>query len=159
MPTGASTNSYILSIFVQIIDDVEGITKYYLTETIKILPDNAKRNQLINDIMSDDTSTAFVQTLKASNIQDCAHNIISFTSMLDYTSNTTNNSSNSTLKTADALTENYSKVRDAMMLTIKDIQVTGMDSAKLAASMVTAVSENIQQLTTSSAVNIPANRN
>jgi hypothetical protein len=96
LPNGPKDDSYKMQIYVEIIDDSDGLTQFRIQNNIIVQPNDQLINNLSNDLLNS-TSSSLINNLKNGDLQSTTSFISSFTSMLD--SSTSSNSPNSTNST------------------------------------------------------------
>ena len=89
LPQGPPYDSYNISLFVQIIDDADAIAVYEIPTLVTVLPVANQTQEIEYEIINGLTSSQFTQSLSTGDLQICAKNIISFTSMLNFETNLT----------------------------------------------------------------------
>lgn len=101
LPNGPQADAYKIQIYVQILDDSDGITEFRLPNSLIVKPNNNLVNNLSNDLLNsnNDQNSSLISNLKTGNIQTTTTFISSFVSMLDSSSisasaNQSTNSSN-----------------------------------------------------------------
>ena len=107
LPQGPKEDAYKVQLIVQVIDDADGITVYRLSQSVYVLPNDAKTNALMDELLSNDPSSGFLQTLKGGSLQACGQQLISFSSMLNMqadSASSTVSSDNSSTETTTAST-------------------------------------------------------
>ena len=80
MPQGAFYDSYNLNLFVQIIDDSNGIARYDIDTIVTVKPNAQFSESLIDSILANDQTSTFVQNLESGNLQTISQTIIPFAS-------------------------------------------------------------------------------
>ena len=83
LPQGPSYDSYLIRLFVQISDDLNGITRYDLPTPITVQPDPIITNQLIQAVLSNDMTTDLMQRIKTGSLQSSTQAMNSFTSAIN----------------------------------------------------------------------------
>ena len=91
LPLGPSYNSYELMIFVQIIDDSNGITVYKLPYSVRVKPSVTAANKELQNLLNGKSNLFF-----SNNLKDLSKNIISLAYMFNHLSKI--NDSNSVIK-------------------------------------------------------------
>ena len=89
LPQGPPYDSYNISLFVQIIDDADAITVYEIPTLVAVLPIANQTQEIEYEVINGLNGTEFTQSLSTGDLQICAKNIISFTSMLNFETNIT----------------------------------------------------------------------
>ena len=80
---GLESDSYKIKLFVQIIDDSNAISIYYIAEEIKVVPLPSFVDGIMSDLISGKENSDFIRQLKSNDLQIVSRNIIAFTSLLN----------------------------------------------------------------------------
>jgi len=99
LPQGPSTDSYNIYLLVNIIDDTDGSTLYYLPNPVTVQPDNSLANNLANSITSNNGDNQLLLNLNSGNLNIVAKNVIAITTILNFQSS--DSDENSTSSTND----------------------------------------------------------
>lgn len=83
LPVGASYDSYQLTLFVQVIDDLDAITVFTIPEKVTCLIKNGTIELVSEELLLKIAKSDFTKELFSGNSQLVAINIISFTSILN----------------------------------------------------------------------------
>ena len=89
LPQGPPYDSYNISLFVQIIDDADAIAVYEIPTLVTVIPIPDQIEQIKYEVINGLNGTNITQSLSTGDLQICAKNIISFTSMLNFETNVT----------------------------------------------------------------------
>ena len=81
LPQGPSTDSYKIYLLVNIIDDTDGSTLYYLSNPVTVQPDNSLANDLASSITSNDANNQLLLNLNSGNLNIVAKNVIAITTI------------------------------------------------------------------------------
>jgi len=81
LPPGLESNSYNLSLYVNIIDESDGNTQYNIADQVRVEPNNASINSLSQNIL--DGSSWLISRLKNGSLQSVVSFINSFAFMLN----------------------------------------------------------------------------
>lgn len=82
LPSGPESNFYQLNLYVNIIDDSDGITQYNMPSFVIVKPDNDMFNNFTNSLLGSDIES-LTKSLIAGNLKSATAFINSFTLMLD----------------------------------------------------------------------------
>jgi hypothetical protein len=90
LPQGPACDSYKLSLFVNIIDNENGVTIFNLPIAVKVLSNSNVLNDLVKNVLIKNTSSDFVNTIFNGNLQSSSQAISNLISTLNtqYESNT-----------------------------------------------------------------------
>ncbi len=94
LPKGDEIDNYQLYIFIQIIDDSSGISRFMINETVTVLPDENIKNNLVDQLVSQSVTSDFFNSLKSGSLKDTSTNVLALTSLLNVASNSSNNTVN-----------------------------------------------------------------
>lgn len=94
LPIGPSTDSYRLYLYVNIMDNDNGVTTYNITTPIQVQPDTSTLSNIMQEL-SNPTSTGTITNILASgNSQVATTVLLSVSSLLNSASSSSNSSSN-----------------------------------------------------------------
>lgn len=144
LPTGESSNSNRLYLFVQIFDNSGGISAFYIASYLVVQLNSATLVASQSDILSMSSSSPIVQSLSSSDISVASSAIIAFSSSFNAASNSSNASS-SQLSQAQ-------QVSQLFVSAISNYDLTSMSSMKAAASALSVVSANPEYVSSDTAV-------
>ena len=187
LPQGPSPG-YKLDLFVQVVDDADGIYRFDIPTQVTVSPNNAYTATMMDDLLNSNPNSSIFQTVSAGNLESCGGVLTSFAAMLNEQASaaaatmttTTPAPSNSTstgtslvscyfscentalniayylsstpIQVADADTIKRSQVRDLLMDTVSNIVPSDMSSAKVLASMISAITGKPNEVSLASAV-------
>lgn len=103
LPNGPQEDSYKIQIYVEVLDDSDGITEFVLSNTVIVEPNDEIFTNLSNDLLNlNDQSSSLLNNLKNDSVQSTTTFISCFVSMIDLSStviltNQSTNLSNSTI--------------------------------------------------------------
>jgi len=95
LPQGPSTDSYNIYLLVNIIDDTDGSTLYYLPNPVTVQPDNSLANNLASSITSNNGDNQLLLNLNSGNLNIVAKNVIAITTILNFQSSDSDENSTS----------------------------------------------------------------
>ncbi len=93
LPQGPTYDSYNLYLFVNVIDNNNGVTVYNLSTPVKVLSNSNVLFDLVKNVMIKNLSLDFVNTIYNGNIQSSSQLITNLISTLNIQSETTQNGS------------------------------------------------------------------
>ena len=82
LPQGPPYDSYKVNLFVQIVDDGDGVTVFNITDPVYVHPNSELTNMMMDDILYNPVSS-FLNILKTGTLQGVSQQLASFTSMLN----------------------------------------------------------------------------
>jgi hypothetical protein len=91
LPSGPESDSYKISLYVNVMDDSDGVTQYNIPTNAVVKPNNDLVNSLASsfiDSNSDSANNNLIQTLTKGSVQSTATFVNSFALMLDSQTNT-----------------------------------------------------------------------
>lgn len=136
LPPGSKLDGYKLYIFVQIIDDSDAITIYEIEKPVVVQVRHDVLSQLSNQLANDPENSEFFKQIKYGNLQQASTNMISMSMLLKEQPNNEQ--------------DNY-KIKDLFIQAANDLEADDLSSVKVISSVVSVLTENIQELTEFSA--------
>lgn len=131
-----------IKIVVQIVDNDFGTIQYQLTDEIHIMQNINKTNEITNDLIDlEKFNSSFVASFQTVEINEMAHNAISYVSLLNNIENTTRENDNI-----------YAIVKQRMIVEIYKLNTSHINSVKLIASIFSVMSHKSEQLSRYSSV-------
>ncbi|CAF0988120.1 unnamed protein product, partial [Brachionus calyciflorus] len=137
LPQGLKENSYKLFVFVQVIDDSDGITIYEIPQIITVELMSGFLNDFSNQILNNPEQSNFLNDIKNGNLQDSSSSLISINSLI----NNEENSSN--------LLVEKQKLKNILIDIACNFQITDLSSVKVIASVLSVLTENPQDVSDS----------
>ena len=133
---------YKVRLFVQIIDDGDGITVYDINEDIFVYPNSAESNKLVDDVLNNPNSS-YLNTLQTGNLQSIGQQMSSFTSTLNMVASADQ---------PDQQADKRGMVRDILMNSVGSMNASDMSGVKVIASMLSSISGSVDEISLTSAV-------
>jgi hypothetical protein len=155
LPQGPTTDSYRQYIFVNIIDDSNGITVFTIETPVVVTPNDALVTQLLDSLSSSDMSSQFMLNLNSGNLNLITKNIIGLSSVLNaqqMTSTSTSANSSSNVNTNDETNRQMASIREFMVEKLTQFNASDLSSVKVLASTLSVTTKNSEQITTRLAV-------
>ena len=151
LPQGPSSDEYKLYLFVNIIDDTNGITVYNIRQPVVVLPNDNLVTSLIDAISSDDQTNQFLMELNSGNLNLVTKNIIALSSVF----NTQSSSSYASMHATQLSENNNLKgiLREYFLTKLESLSISDLSSIKVIASALSEVTATPQQVSTQMAVN------
>lgn len=150
LPNGSPLDSNRLYIYVNVIDNDKGVTKFSLTNPVQVDTDLAVLNSVIQQL-SDPTSTGAINNVLASgNSQLATSVLLSVSSLLN--SVTYTSGSNLTANESAALSNQQSVLRDYLSTFINTLSITDVNSIANQAAMLTSLTSATGEITRNLAV-------
>ena len=147
LPQGSESNSYKISLFVNIIDDTQGIAVYKLNDLVQVWPNYQYTSSNIYESITNNGQSSLVLTqLNSGNLDLVAKNAISMSSVLNSQSSLSNDTS--------IATNQMASVREFLASKVNSLSVSDMSSIKVMSSTLSALTQTPQQVSTSLAVRI-----
>ena len=143
LPQGPDTDAFKLSLFVNIIDDTNGITVYNILKPVVVLPNDNLVENLVDSIASNDENNQFIIEVNSGNLNLVSKNIIALTSIFNAQSSLSTKADDTNLK---AMLREYF-VRKLVSLSLSDIS-----SVKVISSALSEATGTPQQVSTKNAV-------
>ena len=81
LPQGPADDGYKLELFVYIIDNDNGLTKFTLTVRVTVYPNNDLTNNLTKEILAGDQQSNVWKIITGGSLQSFSQNVQSFASM------------------------------------------------------------------------------
>lgn len=94
LPIGPSTDSYRLYLYVNIIDNDNGVTTYNISTPIQVQPDTSTITNLIQELSNPSSTGTISNILASGNSQVATTVLLSVSSLLNSASSSSNTSSN-----------------------------------------------------------------
>ena len=91
LPSGPESDSYQISLYVNVMDDSDGVTQYNVPTNAVVKPNNDLVNNLAGSLVDSNSGAAsnnLIQTLTKGSVQSAATFVNSFAVMLDAQTNT-----------------------------------------------------------------------
>lgn len=136
LPQGLKSDGYKLYIFVQIIDDSDAITIYNIEKPIVVEVRQDILSQLSDQLVNDPENSEFFNQIKYGDLQQSSTSMISMSMLLK--------------EQPDNDQDNY-KIKDLFIQVTNDLKVDDLSSVKVISSVVSVLTENIQELSEFSA--------
>jgi hypothetical protein len=155
LPQGPTTDSYRQYIFVNIIDDSNGIAVFTIDTPVVVTPNDALVSQLLDSLLSSsDVSSQFMLNLNSGNLNLISKNIIGLSSVLNTQQQMTSTSDNtsSNVNSNDATNRQMASVRELMVEKLTQFNASDLSSVKVLASTLSVTTKNSEQITTRLAV-------
>jgi hypothetical protein len=155
LPQGPQSDSYKIYLSVNIIDDTNGVTNYYVKNNpIIVKPNEALALSLMQSVKKNDQNNQFMAGLNSGNLNMVAANIIALSSVFNTESEASLNASNT--NTSDNNNNNNDKatIRDYMAQKVTQLSVSDISSIKVIGSALSKLTETPQQVSSNTAVNI-----
>lgn len=146
-PSGDSSNSNRLYIFVQVFDNSGGITPFYITSPVIVILQAAALASSGQDVLSMSPSSPLVQSITSSDISVASSAIIAFSSSLNQAAS--NSTSNSSLQTTQV-----QEIAQVFVNSIASYDLTDLSSIKAASSALSVVSSDPSLITSNTATQI-----
>ncbi len=143
LPQGPDTDSFKLSLFVNIIDDTNGITVYNILKPVVVMPNDNLVENLVDSIASNDENNQFLIEVNSGNLNLVSKNIIALTASFNAQSSLSTKAGDTNLK---AMLREYF-VRKLVSLSLSDIS-----SVKVISSALSEATGTPQQVSTKNAV-------
>jgi hypothetical protein len=173
LPIGPSTDSYRLYLYVNIIDNDNGVTTYNISTPIQVQPDTSTITNLIQELSNPSSTGTISNILASGNSQVATTVLLSVSSLLNSASSSSNASSNDviniifylcylflnyncTLTTTKktTLSNQNSALRDYLATYINNLSISDINSVSNQASMLTALTAASNEVTRNTAVYI-----
>ena len=153
LPQGPDTDSYFVYLFVNVIDDTDGKTVYYLTTPVQVTPNNNLANSLANSIANNDASNPVVLQLNSGNLNLVSKNVIALATVFNIQSTNNGNGSttNSTIQ-SNQVNNQVASLREFLVTKISGLSVSDISSIKVIASALSAATQSPNQISTNTAV-------
>ena len=156
LPQGPDTDSYFVYLFVNVIDDTDGKTVYYLTTPVQVTPNNNLANSLANSIASNDASNPVVLQLNSGNLNLVSKNVIALATVFNIQStnsgsNGNGSTTNSTIQ-SNQVNNQVASLREFLVTKISGLSVSDISSIKVIASALSAATQSPNQISTNTAV-------
>lgn len=173
-PPGLDTDSYMLEISVDIIDEGQGLTAFVFPTYVQVSPDLNQTSNILAQLNSFDPESTFIQQLRGGNLQVCAQNVISLSSMIKDLPMpaTLSGLPNATVRFLYFLTStkipfkifstilkaefNNQKAiaRQLMMQSVKNLSISSMSGVKVISTLVHSVTDQVDEINRETAVSI-----
>lgn len=150
LPQGPDTDSYRQYIFVNIIDDSNGITVYYIETPIVVMPNDELTIQLINSIANNDVNSQLMIDLNSGNMNVISKNVMALSSVFN-TQSFTQNTSLSPSSNEDN-NQQMASLREFMVEKLSQFNASDLSSVKLLASTLSVATKTPQQVSPKLAV-------
>lgn len=151
LPNGPKEDFYKISLYVHIIDDSDGIFKYFLQEPVIVKTNDAMISNLANSFLSSDSSS-LVGNLKSSDLQATSSFINSFASMLNSQSDSSGNSNASGVIVDEEQTKKNSKLKAILVDIMSSMPVTDINSVLLISNTLSSLTSNPKEINSNAAV-------
>ena len=151
LPQGPSTDDFKLYLFVNIVDDTNGITVYKIPQPVFVLPNNKLVTTLVDAVSQNDQSNNFLVEVNSGNLNLVAQNVIALTSLFNIQSSTPTASMNPIQLSQD--TNQKAVLREYLVGKLATLSISDISSIKVIASALSETTGTLQQITTKTAVN------
>ena len=152
LPQGQSSDNYKLNIFVNIIDDSDGVVIYNIAQSVIVLPNDNLVTSLINSITNNDQSNQFLKELNSGNLNLVTKNIIALSSVFN---SQRSSLGASFLNETQFIIDNNLKanLREYFLDKIVKLSISDLSSIKVIASALSELTFTPEQVSTKIAVN------
>jgi hypothetical protein len=153
LPQGPQSDSYKIYLSVNVIDDTNGITNYYVKNNpIIVIPDDALAQSLRQSMRANDQNNQFIAGLNSGNLNLIAANVIAMSSVYNAESEALINTSiTNTSKNNDNNNEKAA-MRDYMAQKMTQMSVYDVSSIKVMGSALSKLTEIPEQVSSNTAV-------
>ena len=141
LPEGPSSDSYKIYLFVNIIDDTDGTTVYYLPNPVIVTPNNNLATSLADSITSSDPNCQFLVELNSGNLNTVSKNVISLATVFNIQSESQTAASSSSSGTVnltqiDQVNNQMATLREFLVNKVTELSVSDISSIKVISSAI-----------------------
>ena len=153
LPQGPQTDAYKIYLSVNIIDDTNGVTNYYVKNNpIIVKPNDALALSVMQSIKNNDQNNQFISGLNSGNLNMVAANIIALSSVFNTESEASLNTSNTNTSNNNVDNNDKANIRDYMAQKVTQLSVSDVSSIKVIGSALSKLTETPQQVSSNTAV-------
>lgn len=146
LPQGPAFDGYKLTIFVQVIDDLDSIGAFVIPNQIVVEPKAGIADKFTNELLSGTVDSNFMRDLNSGDIQLTSKNIISLASLLN------NQIAIPDEASSTGSSERMLSVKQRLLDIAISLVITDVSSIKVIASVLSGLTENGNDLRIDSAV-------
>jgi hypothetical protein len=153
LPQGPQSDAYKIYLSVNIIDDTNGVTNYYVKNNpIIVKPNDALALSVMQSIKNNDQNNQFISGLNSGNLNMVAANIIALSSVFNTESEASLNTSNTNNTNNNVDNNDKANIRDYMAQKVTQLSVSDVSSIKVIGSALSKLTETPQQVSSNTAV-------
>ena len=138
LPQGPASDSYKLYLYVNIIDDTQGITVYNLATAITCMPNTTQTMAISQAILDQDMSHSFMDDINSGELSRVSQNAQILASQLN------------SLSSVDI--NQMASVREYLLRKVTALSISDVNSIIMTSSALSAITNACEQISTTSAV-------
>ena len=151
LPQGLNSHSYLIYLFVNIIDDTGGTTVYFLSKPVTVKPNDQLVESLIDSILHNETGTGLLLELNSGNLNLISKNAIALATVFNIQSiESTHSTSNSS--TIDQMNNQMAWLREFLVRKVFDLSLSNITSIKIVSSVLSVATQTFEQVSSTIAV-------